>query len=227
MPVGFIAVHSDYNGTQDNTQNIGEGSGTHVDINSPYVNINPSKTVGDKIFTGDLVGGNMQTIISDAASYTNGTTQKSYGINSNIKTYAEDLGNSKLTTFKQASELDVQELNDLPVLLIDDNSSLNITQMLAKYISVLTNCDVCDSSSNKLKTTDLMNVSTATYVYDNDVLKNQTKALLRLTARQDISRSQTVSTITTAQTDLLSLLSIIPTQREAAKLLLDFIFLFL
>ena len=110
IPTNFIAVHADYNGDQDNTQNIGEGSGTHVDINSPYVNINPSKTAGDKIFTGDLVGGNMRTIISDAASYTNGTTQKSYGINSTIKTYAEDLGNSKLTTFKQASELDVQEL---------------------------------------------------------------------------------------------------------------------
>lgn len=183
IPANFIAVHSDYNGTQDNTQNIGEGSGTHVAINSPYVNINPSKTVGDKIFTGDLVGGNMQTIISDAASYTNGTTKKSYGINSTIKTYAEDLGNSKLTTFKQASELDVQELNDLPVLLIDDNSSLNITQMLAKYISVLTNCDVCDSSSNKLKTTDLMNVSTATYVYDNDVLKKSDKSTLTFNSK--------------------------------------------
>ena len=175
-PTNFTAVHSDYNGTQDNTKNIGEGSGTHVDIYSPYVNINSSRTIGDKIFTGDLVGGNMQTIISDAASYTNGTKTKSYGINSTIKTYAENLANSKLTTFRQASELDVQELNDLPVLLIDDNSSLNITQMLAKYISVLTNCDVCDSSSNKLKTTDLMNVSTATYVYDNDVLKKSDKS---------------------------------------------------
>lgn len=183
IPAGFTAVHSDYNGTQDNTQNIGDGSGTHVAINSPYVNINPSKTIGDKIFTGDLVGGNMQTIISDAASYTNGTTKKSYGINSTIKTYAEDLGNSKLTTFKQASELDVQELNDLPVLLIDDNSSLNITQMLAKYISVVTNCDVLDSSSNKLKTTDLMNVSTATYVYDNDVLKKSDKSTLTFNSK--------------------------------------------
>lgn len=183
IPANFIAVHSDYNGTQDNTHNIGEGSGTHVDISSPYVNINPSKTVGDKIFTGDLVGGNMQTIISDAASYTNGTTKKSYGINSTIKTYAEDLGNSKLTTFKQASELDVQELNDLPVLLIDDNSSLNITQMLAKYISVLTNYDVCDSSSNKLETTDLMNVSTATYVYDNGSLKKSDKSTLTFNSK--------------------------------------------
>lgn len=169
-------IHSDYNGTQDNTKNIGEGSSSHVDIYSPYVNINPSVPVGGKTFAGDFVGGNMQTIISDAASYTNGTKKKSYGINSTIKTYAEDLANSKLTTFRQASELDVQELNDLPVLLIDDNSSLNITQMLAKYISVLTNCDVCDSSSNKLKTTDLMNVSTATYVYDNDVLKKSDKS---------------------------------------------------
>lgn len=183
IPAGFTAVHSDYKGTQDNTQNIGEGSGTHVDSYSPYVNINPSKTVGDKIFTGDLVGGNMQTIISDAASYTNGTTKKSYGINSTIKTYAEDLGNSKLTTFKQASELDVQELNDLPVLLIDDNSSLNITQMLAKYISVLTNYDVLDSSSNKLKTTDLMNVSTATYVYDNGSLKKSDKSTLTFNSK--------------------------------------------
>lgn len=183
IPASFTAVHSDYNGTQDNTKNIGEGSGTHVDIYSPYVNINPSKTIGDKIFTGDLVGGNMQTIISDAASYTNGTKKKSYGINSTIKTYAEDLANSKLTTFRQASELDVQELNDLPVLLIDDNSSLNITQMLAKYISVLTNCDVCDSSSNKLKTTDLMNVSTATYVYDNDVLKKLDKSTLTFNSK--------------------------------------------
>lgn len=182
-PTNFTAVHSDYNGTQDNTKNIGEGSGTHVDIYSPCVNINPSKTIGDKIFTGDLVGGNMQTIISDAASYTNGTAKKSYGINSTIKTYAEDLANSKLTTFRQASELDVQELNDLPVLLIDDNSSLNITQMLAKYISVLTNCDVCDSSSNKLKTTDLMNVSTATYVYDNDVLKKSDKSTLTFNSK--------------------------------------------
>lgn len=183
IPASFTAVHSDYNGTQDNTKNIGEGSGTHVDIYSPYVNINPSKTIGDKIFTGDLVGGNMQTIISDAASYTNGTAKKSYGINSTIKTYAENLANSKLTTFRQASELDVQELNDLPVLLIDDNSSLNITQMLAKYISVLTNCDVCDSSSNKLKTTDLMNVSTATYVYDNGVLKKSDKSTLTFNSK--------------------------------------------
>ena len=183
IPASFTAVHSDYNGTQDNTKNIGEGSGTHVDIYSPYVNINPSRTIGDKIFTGDLVGGNMQTIISDAASYTNGTKTKSYGINSTIKTYAENLANSKLTTFRQASELDVQELNDLPVLLIDDNSSLNITQMLAKYISVLTNCDVCDSSSNKLKTTELMNVSTATYVYDNDVLKKSDKSTLTFNSK--------------------------------------------
>lgn len=183
IPANFIAVHSDYNGDQNNTQNIGDGSRTHVDIYSPYVNINPSFTVGGKTFTGDLVGGNMQTIISDAASYTNGTTTKSYGINSTIKTYAEDLANSKLTTFRQASELDVQELNDLPVLLIDDNSSLNITQMLAKYISVLTNCDVCDSSSNKLKTTDLMNVSTATYVYDNDVLKKSDKSTLTFNSK--------------------------------------------
>lgn len=182
-PTNFIAVHSDYNGTQDNTKNIGEGSGTHVDIYSPYVNINPSRTIGDKIFTGDLVGGNMQTIISDAASYTNGTAKKSYGINSTIKTYAENLDKSKLITFGKASELDVQELNDLPVLLIDDNSSLNITQMLAKYISVLTNCDVCDSSSNKLKTTDLMNVSTATYVYDNDVLKKSDKSTLTFNSK--------------------------------------------
>lgn len=183
IPASFTAVHADYNGDQNNTQNIGDGSRTHVDIYSPYVNINPSVTVGGKTFAGDLVGGNMQTIISDAASYTNGTKKKSYGINSTIKTYAENLANSKLTTFGKASELNVEQLNDLPVLLIDDNSSLNITQMLAKYISVLTNCDVCDSSSNKLKTTDLMNVSTATYVYDNDVLKKSDKSTLTFNSK--------------------------------------------
>mgnify|MGYP001806817606 CR=1 FL=1 len=183
IPASFTAVRSDYNGTQDNTKNIGEGSSTHVDIYSPYVNINPSVPVGGKTFAGDFVGGNMQTIISDAASYTNGTAKKSYGINSTIKTYAENLDKSKLTTFRQASELNVEQLNDLPVLLIDDNSSLNITQMLAKYISVLTNCDVCDSSSNKLKTTDLMNVSTATYVYDNDVLKKSDKSTLTFNSK--------------------------------------------
>lgn len=182
-PTNFIAVHTDYNGVQNNTQNIGDGSSSHVDIYSPYVNINPSVPVGGKTFAGDLVGGNMQTIISDAASYTNGTAKKSYGINSTIKTYAENLDKSKLITFGKASELDVQELNDLPVLLIDDNSSLNITQMLAKYISVLTNCDVCDSSSNKLKTTDLMNVSAATYVYDNDVLKKSDKSTLTFNSK--------------------------------------------
>lgn len=183
IPASFTAVHSDYNGTQDNTKNIGEGSGTHVHIYSPYVNINPSVTVGGKTFAGDLVGGNMQTIISDAASYTNGTKTKSYGINSTIKTYAENLDKSKLITFGKASELNVEQLNDLPVLLIDDNSSLNITQMLAKYISVLTNCDVCDSSSNKLKTTDLMNVSTATYVYDNGVLEKSDKSTLTFNSK--------------------------------------------
>lgn len=183
IPANFTAVHSDYNGTQDNTKNIGDGSSSHVHIYSPYVNINPSVPVGGKTFAGDFVGGNMQTIISDAASYTNGTAKKSYGINSTIKTYAEDLANSKLTTFGKASELNVEQLNDLPVLLIDDNSSLNITQMLAKYISVLTNCDVCDSSSNKLKTTDLMNVSTATYVYDNDVLKKSDKSTLTFNSK--------------------------------------------
>lgn len=182
-PTNFIAVHTDYNGVQNNTQNIGDGSRTHVDIYSPYVNINPSVSVGGKTFAGDFVGGNMQTIINDAASYTNGTAKKSYGINSTIKTYAENLDKSKLITFGKASELNVERLNDLPVLLIDDNSSLNITQMLAKYISVLTNCDVCDSSSNKLKTTDLMNVSTATYVYDNDVLKKSDKSTLTFNSK--------------------------------------------
>lgn len=182
-PTNFTAVHADYNGVQNNTQNIGDGSSSHVDIYSPYVNINPSVTVGGKTFSGDFVGRNMQTTISDAASYTNGTKTKSYGINSTIKTYAENLDKSKLTTFRQASELDVQELNDLPVLLIDDNSSLNITQMLAKYISVLTNCDVCDSSSNKLKTTDLMNVSTATYVYDNGILTKSDKTTLTFNSK--------------------------------------------
>lgn len=182
-PTNFIAVHTDYNGVQNNTQNIGDGSSSHVDIYSPYVNINPSVPVGGKTFAGDFVGGNMQTIISDAASYTNGTAKKSYGINSTIKTYAENLDKSKLITFGKASELNVEQLNDLPVLLIDDNSSLNITQMLAKYISVLTNCDVCDSSSNKLKTTDLMNVSTATYVYDNDVLKKSDKSTLTFNSK--------------------------------------------
>lgn len=183
IPTNFTAVHSDYNGVQDNIKDKGEGSGTHVDIYSPYVNINPSVSVGGKTFAGDFVGGNMQTIINDAASYTNGTKTKSYGINSTIKTYAENLANSKLITFGKASELNVEQLNDLPVLLIDDNSSLNITQMLAKYISVLTNCDVCDSSSNKLKTTDLMNVSTATYVYDNDVLKKSDKSTLTFNSK--------------------------------------------
>lgn len=183
IPASFTAVHADYNGTQDNTKNIGEGSRTHVDIYSPYVNINPSVTVGGKTFSGDFVGGNMQTIISDAASYTNGTKTKSYGINSTIKTYAENLDKSKLITFGKASELNVERLNDLPVLLIDDNSSLNITQMLAKYISVLTNCDVCDSSSNKLKTTDLMNVSTATYVYDNGILTKSDKTTLTFNSK--------------------------------------------
>lgn len=183
IPASFTAVHADYNGDQNNTQNIGDGSRTHVDIYSPYVNINPSFTVGGKTFAGDLVGGNMQTIINDAATYTNGTAKKSYGINSTIKTYAENLDKSKLITFGKASELNVERLNDLPVLLIDDNSSLNITQMLAKYISVLTNCDVCDSSSNKLKTTDLMNVSTATYVYDNDVLKKSDKSTLTFNSK--------------------------------------------
>lgn len=183
IPTNFTAVHYDYNGVQDNIKDKGEGSGTHVDTYSPYVNINPSFTVGGKTFAGDLVGGNMQTIINDAASYTNGTAKKSYGINSTIKTYAENLDKSKLITFGKASELNVERLNDLPVLLIDDNSSLNITQMLAKYISVLTNCDVCDSSSNKLKTTDLMNVSTATYVYDNDVLKKSDKSTLTFNSK--------------------------------------------
>lgn len=182
-PTNFTAVHADYNGVQDNIKDKGEGSGTHVDIYSPYVNINPSVPVGGKTFAGDFVGGNMQTIISDAASCTNGTAKKSYGINSTIKTYAENLDKSKLITFGKASELNVERLNDLPVLLIDDNSSLNITQMLAKYISVLTNCDVCDSSSNKLKTTDLMNVSTATYVYDNDVLKKSDKSTLTFNSK--------------------------------------------
>lgn len=182
-PTNFTAVHADYNGVQDNIKDKGEGSGTHVDIYSPYVNINPSVSVGGKTFAGDFVGGNMQTIISDAASYTNGTKTKSYGINSTIKTYAENLDKSKLITFGKASELNVEQLNDFPVLLVDDNSSLNITQMLAKYISVLTNCDVCDSSSNKLKTTDLMNVSTATYVYDNDVLKKSDKSTLTFNSK--------------------------------------------
>ena len=46
IPTNFTAVHSDYNGVQDNIKDKGEGSGTHVDTYSPYVNINPSFTVG-------------------------------------------------------------------------------------------------------------------------------------------------------------------------------------
>ena len=85
--------------------------------------------------------------------------------------------------FDISSDIRYNEIKGKSFLLIDDNSSLNITQMLAKYISVLTNCDVCDSSSNKLKTTDLMNVSTATYVYDNDVLKKSDKSTLTFNSK--------------------------------------------
>ena len=103
IPTNFTAVHSDYNGVQDNIRTKGEGSGTHVDTYSPYVNINPSFTVGGKTFAAILLAEICRLSLMTLASYTNGSAKKSYGANSTIKTYAENLDKSKLITFGKAS----------------------------------------------------------------------------------------------------------------------------
>ena len=163
--VNVTAIHTDYKGVSNNTVVGVEGvnSKNHVEINSPYVNVNPAKTYDDITLTGDFVAGNMADIVNAAAS--DSTASKKYQ-NTGVTSRADEIQAkylSKLTKFDSVADQSNDDVKGMPILLIDDNSSVNITNMLSDYVSVLTNHD---TDFNKDQS-DLLSVSVETYRYDS------------------------------------------------------------
>lgn len=163
--VNVTAIHTDYKGVSNNTAVgvAGVNSKNHVEINSPYVNVNPAKTYANITLTGDFVAGNMADIVNAAAR--DSTASKKYQ-NTGVTSRAEEIQAkylSKLTKFDSVADQSNDDVKGMPILLIDDNSSVNITKMLSDYVSVLTNHD---TDFNKDQS-DLLSVSVETYRYDS------------------------------------------------------------
>ncbi|WP_302211870.1 hypothetical protein [uncultured Ruminococcus sp.] len=163
--VNVTAIHTNYKGVANNTAVgvAGVNSKNHVEINSPYVNVDPAKTYADITLTGDFVAGNMADIVNAAAS--DSTASKKYQ-NTGVTSSADEIQAkylSKLTNFDSVADQSNDDVKGMPILLIDDNSSVNITKMLSDYVSVLTNHD---TDFNKDQS-DLLSVSVETYGYDS------------------------------------------------------------
>lgn len=158
----FTAIHTDYKGDQENkTAGFDTASKGHVDTASPYVNVNPAKTYDNLTLTGDFIAGNMSDVI--AAARSNSSSTKKYQ-NTGVNDRADKIDQTKLTIFSKASDVANETANDMPILLIDDNSSANITTMLSDYVSVLTNHETVFSEDQS----SLVNVSVQSYKYDTD-----------------------------------------------------------
>lgn len=162
----FTAIHTDYNGscTADNkvtefSQNANEAS--TVAANSPYVNVNPAKTYAGLDLTGDFAAENMGAII--AAAKTGSESSNKYQ-NTGVNARADNIDQTKLKTFSEVADQKIDATNNMPILLIDDNSSANITKMLSDYVSVLTNHET-DLNTDL---SDLLSVSTQSYTYSNN-----------------------------------------------------------
>lgn len=163
--VNVTAIHTDYKGVTDNTAVgvAGENSKNHVEINSPSVNVNPAKTYAGITLTGDFAAGDMAEIVNAVAS--DSSTSKKYQ-NTGVTSRAAEIQAkylSKLTNFGSVADQSNDYIKDMPILLIDDNSSVNITNMLSDYMSVLTNHD---TDFNKDQS-GLLAVSVQTYRYDS------------------------------------------------------------
>lgn len=163
--VNVTAIHTDYKGVTDNMAEgvEGENSKTHVEINPPYVNVNPAKTYAGITLTGDFAAGDMAEIVNAAAS--DSTASKKYQ-NKGVTSRANEIQAkylSKLTNFGSVADQFNDDIKDMPILLVDDNSSVNITNMLSDYVSVLTNHDT-DFNKDQSK---LLSISIQTYKYEN------------------------------------------------------------
>lgn len=157
-------IHTDYNGscTTDNkvtefSQNANEAS--TVAANSPYVNVNPATEYAGLKLTGDFAAENMGAII--AAAKTGSESSNKYQ-NTGVNARADNIDQTKLKTFSEVADQKIDATNNMPILLIDDNSSANITKMLSDYVSVLTNHE---TDFNKDQSS-LVNVSVQSYKYD-------------------------------------------------------------
>lgn len=160
--VNVTAIHTDYKGVTDNMA-VGENSKTHVEINPPYVNVNPAKTYAGITLTGDFAAGDMAEIVNAAAS--DSTASKKYQ-NKGVTSRADEIQAkylSKLTNFGSVADQSNDDIKDMPILLVDDNSSVNITNMLSDYVSVLTNHD---TDFNKDQS-ELLSISIQTYKYES------------------------------------------------------------
>lgn len=164
VPTNFTAIHTDYKCSctaDDKAIDFGTGDSETVDAKSPYVNVNPAKTYDNLTLTGDFVAGNMSDVI--AAAKTGSDSDKKYQ-NTGVNVRADGIDQTKLKLFSEVADQKNDTVNSMPILLIDDNSSANITTMLSDYVSVLTNHDTDfgeDQSS-------FVNVSVQSYKYDNN-----------------------------------------------------------
>ena len=165
---GYYAVMADYNGKCE-SENANKDNGTF-----PYVNINPKVEIGGLELFGDSVEfesdgtSTAQKVIDEAEKGSKQTAYKS----KNIQTYAADFNQnykSKLTDFDSVSDLP-KNVQNFPVLLIDDNKPNSITGLLTDYISVITNNDMAgtkgDSTWRSFVLGNAAEMKITSYAYD-------------------------------------------------------------
>ena len=142
----------------------------------PYVNVNPTIKIGNIDLFGDSVildnknEPSSQSIINDTANSDNTSNIKYQS--KNIKSYADNFNekySSKLTVYSDVEKLP-NGVSNFPVLVIDDNLSSSITDMLTDYISVITDNDMAGTKGNSnwksFTATDVADVTIKTYSYD-------------------------------------------------------------
>ena len=133
-------IYADYKGSSfdDATANKAASSVNstdNVDMDVfPYVTVNPKKDIdSSKFLTGDGADKSaIDAIIADIGK-TNGYRNASDTYKDTFATKYE----SKLMSFNGKTGLAIQ--NDFPILLVNDSSYRNVTEMLNSYIHILTN----------------------------------------------------------------------------------------
>ncbi len=146
---GYIIL-ADYDSTCAENPNTSAATyantSSDLSIEAPYVNINPINQIGNSsiVLTGDGLAADtdnlvIKEIVEDASnryknalSYIYGDTSKTY-----LQLYNELSYGTKFSNYNEEQEIDIE--SDFTVLVIDDFSRANTTQLINTYIGLITN----------------------------------------------------------------------------------------
>jgi len=144
---GYVVL-ADYDGTSlgvnNNTSYISVNGETNVDAHSPYVVGNPYLPIGDNHLhlTGDGISSTKEGISSTIEGLVfhdikNENGQKLYKYSAEYIKKFNDKYLSKLSTFK--AEQGTSLTDDFAVLVVEDVSRANTTEMINSYINIIAN----------------------------------------------------------------------------------------